>query len=689
MSLSRGPVRQGGALRALVLLAASVLAGAGPPLARPVHGQTETGWNDARVMELVRRARMERHSTLVDTGFVSYEAQARGFVYFFIDRPGSDDRTLVKADQIALEVFWQAPNRVRQRIVGLRDRKVLPTNIRYHLDHLTVVQDDFGDQIRLGDGDEVESVLHPMAPGGPDLYDYLLADSLTLRYGGEAQEVRVYEIRVRPRDPSGPGLVGSVFVDRAAAAIVRMSFTFTPASYVDPYLDYIRISLDNALWMGRYWLPYRQEAELRRELPQLDFMAGSIIRGRFEIGSYEFNTAIPPSTFVGTGVTAAPREQREAFPFERGLFDDLDERGLTPAPSLEEVRAQAQELLVGRAMSGLRPRRVHLRSFSDAARATRAEGLFLGAGLHLRPSPEAVLRLSAGYAFGRRTPAWGAQATVTHPERVVPVLDVYWDEPRDMGQGRAAAPVVSTLGALAVGEDWLDTYFTRGVRLTFRGPVPRAGPEVSLRWERHTSAHRPDADLDRRLRPVEEGILGAVQAWVPLPGRIPGGVEATFGRLGEHTFAGALLRGGWTRESPDRSWRLATEATAGLATGGAPPQELFMLGGRGTLPGYDFRSFVGHRFWLARLEATRTIAAPWLGVRAFAAAGGSALAGGALPPAWASHPGEMGGSNGVRGSVGVGLSLGWDVIRLDLARGVRGGRWELIFAVDPRFHPWL
>jgi len=246
----------------------------------PLWAQGPENWNDDRAMELVRRTRLLRRSTVVDTAFRSYQAQARGYVYFFIDRPDSDERTLVKADQVALELFWQAPNETWQRIVGLRDEKVLPTNIRYHLDHLTVVQDDFGDRIRLGDGDEVSEVIHPAGPGATRVYDYLLADSLSIRYGGKGDEVRVYELRVRPKDPDRPGFIGSMFVDRSTAAIVRMSFTFTPASYVDPYLDYIRISLDNSLWMGKYWLPYRQEAELRRELPQLDFLAGSIIRGR-------------------------------------------------------------------------------------------------------------------------------------------------------------------------------------------------------------------------------------------------------------------------------------------------------------------------------------------------------------------------------------------------------------------------
>jgi hypothetical protein len=37
----------------------------------------------------------------------------------------------------------------------------------------------------------------------------------------------------------------------------------------------------------------------------------------------------------------------------------------------------------------------------------------------------------------------------------------------------------------------------------------------------------------------------------------------------------------------------------------------------------------------------------------------------------------------------VGLSFLWDVLRLDLGRGLRDGGWELYFAVDPRFHSWL
>ncbi len=654
--------------------------------AEAARAQEREVWNDPRVLGLVRRARLERHSTLVDTAFWSYRGKARGYVYFFLDRPDTDERTLVKADQVALEILWRAPNETAQRIVGLRDQKVLPTNIHYHLDHLIVVLDDYGDRIRLGDGDEVESVLHPMAPGGPEFYDYLLADSLTLRYGEGAGEVRVYEVRVRPKNPDGDGFLGSVFLDRAAAAIVRMSFTFTPASYVDPYLDYIRIWLDNSLWLGKHWLPYRQEAELRREIPQLDFLAGSIIRGRWEIGGYEFNEELPLLAFTSPrGVTALPREQREAFPFERGLFDDVEQEGLTPAPSLEEIRAQAQQILTGRALTGLSPYRLHLRSFSDALRYNRAEGVFVGGGIHLRPQPNALLRFSAGYSVGRDQPSFSLSAT-TPPDRVVPVLDVFWDALRDIGPLPGTAPILGSLGAVLGGEDFLDPYFARGARLTFRGTLPDAGPELTLGWERHASAEGVLSGDRRAVRPVAEGVLGSAEGRVPfpLPASGRGTVVGTVGRIGDRSFGSVLAHGAWHRDGPGRDWKLRAELAGGAATQRTPPQMLFLMGGQGTLPGYDYRSFVGRRFWMTRLETTHPLRPPWVGIRAFTTLGATHLAGATLPTAWAATD-----SDGVRASVGAGLSLGWDVLRLDVARGLRDGRWEVMFSVDSRFHPWL
>ena len=113
------------------------------------------------------------------------------------------------------------------------------------------------------EGAEVDGVLHPAAPGALAYYDYRLADSLTLVL--PERELWVYKVEIRPRDLSGPGVVGAMYLERVHADIVRMEFTFTAASYLDPELDYLNVRLENVLWAGRFWLPFRQGLELRRE----------------------------------------------------------------------------------------------------------------------------------------------------------------------------------------------------------------------------------------------------------------------------------------------------------------------------------------------------------------------------------------------------------------------------------------
>ncbi len=658
-------------------------------MAAPLEAQAGGGWNDARVIALIRRARALRRSAVVDSAFRSYRAEARGYVYFYLDRPGSNDRTLVKADQLALDVDWHAPDQTHQTIVGRRDKKVLPTNIRYHLDHLTVVQDDYGDYIRIGNGAEVAAVLHPVGPGAENVYDYRLADSLSLRYDGGAREVRVYQIQVRPKDPDRPGFVGSIYLDSRRAAIVRMTFTFTPASYVDPDLDHIDISLDNSLWMGKYWLPYRQELEIRREIPVLDFKIGSVIRGRFEIGHYRFNVDLPPAEMAGPKVTISPPRELASFPFRHGLFADVDRQGLAPTPSMAKIRKQAEHVLRQRYLSGLSRTRLYVPSFSDALRWDRAEGLFLGAGVELRPHERVDLSGRVGYSFGRRR-ASGALSLTDRGGQVVPTLDVYWDGLRDLGPVPASSGAVNTLSALLFSQDHLDPYFVRGARLTLAGADSTRGLRIGLRWERQRSAHYVvgQGEDDRPVLPVDEGVLGAIDG--ALDASLFGGgtatLEATVGRLGARTFGTLLADAHWNvaREG-EQGWHGSLDALAGVASSRTPVQALYFLGGRGTLPGQPFRAWVGDRFWLVRAEGTLPLLRPWVGLRLFGAAGQTLLAHRSFPPGWQAHD-----SNGPRASVGAGLALAWDVIHLDLGRGLGSdGNWELTFSVSPRFRPWL
>lgn len=685
------------ALFALLCLSLTWAAQAAPALAQdgnrgasPATQAAPSSWNDPHVLRLVERARELRQSVAVDPEFSSYRAEARGHVYFFVDRPDSSEHVLVKGDQVALDVYWQAPNTTKQWIVGQRDEKVLPTSIRYHLDHLTVVQDDFGDFIRLGDGDEVEAVVHPVGPRAEEIYDFMLSDSLTVSYAGGQERIRVYEVRVRPKDLARPGFIGTVFLDRDRAAIVRMNFSFTPASYVDPYLDYIRISLDNSLWMGTYWLPYRQEIEIRREMPVLDFMAGSTIRSRFDIRAYDFDVEIPEQMLTGPSVRSLSPAQRAAFPFEGGVFDDLiEEGGVTTSTTMEDVRTQVREVVEDEVLSGLGPIRLHLARLSDFARYNRAEGIFLGGGLTLRPWSDLQARTTAGYAIGRRR-ASGAVTVSGEGGTMAPTVEGYWDVMGDIGGHPGATPLENTISSASASEDFFDPYFRRGAKLTLAGR-PRGRVSVSVQWEHHGSARdvvsEPGEETDfRPVRSVHEGTMAALSTnlRMGLPGGGAATLVATGGRLADREFASLHADGQWTVEDADERWSGIVSASGGITNPGAPAQTFYLIGGRHTLPGHEYRAFAGNAYWLVRTEATIPVHPPYIGIRAFTVLGATYLRGADLPPDWLA-----GDSEGVRASVGLGLSVGWDSMRLDVARAVRGGGWEAVFSLAPQFRSWM
>src|SRR5204863_5510751 len=264
---------------------------------------------------------------------------------------------LVKADQLELEVYWKAPQLSKQRIIGWRDRTELPTDINYHRDHLGIVQNNFGRAIRLGEGDEVRDVPHPLAPGGTDLYDFALGDTTAIVLSQRA--VRVVALRVRPKNFGTAAIVGTLFVDIESAELVRMAFNFTPKAYLDPQLEDVSIVLDNALWEGRFWLPYRQEVEIRRRATWLDIPARGIIRGRWEIDGYAFNLGLAASWFAGDEISAAPKAERDSFPWREPLATALQAVAEPVRESdLAAVRAAVERIAGEHALSGLKARRV-------------------------------------------------------------------------------------------------------------------------------------------------------------------------------------------------------------------------------------------------------------------------------------------------------------------------------------------
>ena len=138
--------------RVLAVLRAACWAALCCAIAQPVRAQA---WNDARARELVERATELRAQQLADTALRDYHATAHGFLTFLaqVGENYPDPPKVVRSDELALEVYWRAPNLSKQRIVGRRDTLALPTNIAYHQDHLGIVQNNFPSIIRLGEGD--------------------------------------------------------------------------------------------------------------------------------------------------------------------------------------------------------------------------------------------------------------------------------------------------------------------------------------------------------------------------------------------------------------------------------------------------------------------------------------------------------------------------------------------------------
>ena len=203
-------------------------------------------WNDSATVALVSRAVARRTVVQGDSGLRSWHVRAHGMLLFLAQLGEGETGTprLVKADELDVEVYWSAPGRSKQVIRGWRDRRYLPTDIRYHRDHLGIVTDGFGPRIRIGDGDEVKDVVHPLSEEGLARYEFARRDSATVATGGARVTLDV--IDVRPRDPDAPGVIGTVYLDRATAELVRARFSFTPVSYLDHTVEDLTVLLDYA-----------------------------------------------------------------------------------------------------------------------------------------------------------------------------------------------------------------------------------------------------------------------------------------------------------------------------------------------------------------------------------------------------------------------------------------------------------
>ncbi|MBI2615827.1 MAG: hypothetical protein HYW52_09170 [Gemmatimonadetes bacterium] len=664
------------------LLAVLTLAALGPA---GLAGQT---WNDSATTALIARAAARRVSAEADTGLRDFEARAHGFV-FFLGQLGEGlaaPPKLIKADQLVLEVYWKAPGRSKQRIVGWRDRRDLPTDIQYHRDHLGIVTNGFGNRIRVGEGDEVRDVPHPLAPGAAQWYDYALSDSLTIEI--PQRLVRVYEVLVRPKEPAAPRLVGTLYLDADQAQLVRMRFQFTKSAYLDPSLEDITIVLDNGLWEGRYWLPRRQEIEIRRHTTWLDLPARGIIRGRWEIGEYRFNVGLADQLFAGPEIAAASAEARSAYPWPEPLDAAIAETAGQGTLDLASVRAAVRQLASARVLSGLPGARPGAASVSDFLHVNRVEGLAPGAGGVVRAAGGA-LELRVWGSYGLSDERLKAKAGLQRPTAWGSVALEAGREIRDVGDEPLITPLFNSFSAQELGRDYGDYVLEDRARLAVRRRLGGVTVSLSGGMERTQSVATVATPVTGTFRP--NASLGAGRYWVGrvsvarrpwvLPPQPDVGFELQAeGGLGD-TARYVRLRGDGRVEVPLGSTAMRLHGWAAWGSRDLRPDRAFVWGGRGP-EGCNASVRCGGRYGAGGGAEWRVrVPFPELPLGSLVSTGGYVVVAPFVRGAWVD--GVVGGapwvaSGGLRPVTGIGIEWLHQLVRLELGVDLQRSKWALL-----------
>jgi hypothetical protein len=350
-------------------------------------------------------------------------------------------------------------------------------------------------------------------------------------------------VPVRPRSFARALVVGTLYLDAATAQLVRFRFSFTPAAYLDSQLEDISIVLENALYEQRYWLPYRQEIEIRRRTTWLDFPARGIIRGRWEIEGYDLNVPLPDGLFQGPAIAGLTRPRPADSTWTTPLAEAI--AGVAPPVNrqdMDALRVEVERIAGARALSGLPARRLAAGSLSDVVRVNRVQGLTLGFGgvVGLRGSRVQVRptigygtsdhRVTGGLAIGAGLGA--TQLTLSAARRV-----------RDLSDLPVIAPLVNSLLAQEGGTDFGDYVLLDAAALGLRQRLSgrtalglSAGVEeshsVGVRATPATGRYRPNPALGSgtyRVARVElERASGGIAVRRDVQGRLT--VEGGEGR---------------------------------------------------------------------------------------------------------------------------------------------------------------
>lgn len=659
-------------------------------MAQPVLATVqEATWNDVRSLDLINAA-IEARQAGRYSDVDRFAAYAEGQVHYLAEYGDDAGDQVVRSDRIALELLWQRGVGSLQTIVGRRYVSWIPTKIKYHIDHLSLVVDNFGDRIRIGDGDEVRDVLNPVAAGAPGVYDYRLVDSLSIFIGGKITEL--FRVEVRPRSLDSAAVVGTLDIERKSFALARLAVTFTPISYVDPTVRSVSVDLQNALVGNRVWLPAVQHVEVRRQVRFLDMPFGGTIRTSYRVLSWDLDPPDDVTIPLGNRVRSVnDRDLKRYMGWRTNEPDGAPQLVHADSALFERIRSDAIRVVRGRYLGGTSRLRLSIPTISSLLRVRRAEGLYMGSGVRYDLNGHWFVAAEGGYALGPEM-VEGSGLIAGRFGQFRLGFEGFVDQPADIGPWSAASGLIATGSALIRGEDFVDPFFETGGRAWVQYPVGGGMVKLAVSTAEQEAATLELNPLgDTRPRPLSRirqgrdtrASIGWTRDLEPFAGsNLSSQVNIDLAATGDFSYTRWVAEFSAIPTEPDADWGWEGRGGFGLVTGDAPPQRLLLIGGRRTLPGFEFRSFTGETAAFAQVALSRAVVYPWLRLRLLGAVGWALLD--EDDESFRSY--ELVDSDGVQGSIGGGISIAYDLIRIETVRGIRDqGVWEWMLSVNPQF----
>jgi len=641
-----------------------------------------------------------------------------------------------EVEQLATDALWTRGDRYDLHIVGYRAQNIGVPYSTLSLVRGWTLPTLYGDRLSLGAyfarsrRDDTLIAVHPFSSDRDKFYRFSGGDTVaTLR--SASRTISVVRIHVRPDIRGNTRLAafdGEIDLDADRAQIVRMRGRMVVAggssatrSALGQRLGVVAaayVEFVNAEINGAYWLPTFQRTEFQANFPMFG-QVRPVFRLVSTIGSIAVtDTGAPaPSAGVSTprvAVTWAPSDSVNAFREWRRELGALSTS--VHADDFDDIAPDAWRTIGGPRID------IFPSTISRVLRFNRIEGLFTGVAPSIN-FRSVVPGLSAGafggWAWSEQTARGGAFVSLRRANAIFGArAERALASTNDFVPPFSDDPGLAALFSSLDNFDYVDRRSATFSVARVLGSLDRglASAQVGLVSD-HAERTRIlrglfGAEDFRSNRGVDEGTSIVYSADLELHPNVTGEfVQPGIGARA-HVEAG---RGDldWTRSELRITGRkyfgplsVVTQAEGGLVAGDSPPpQQLFELGGDQSLPGYDYKEFVGDRAALFRVFASYRLniwQRPRRVWRNFLMPGLSPGIAGSVQGGWSelSSPGAIAAAarltspglpvavptNGAVATAGVGLTFFSDMIHFGVARPIdRAARLKFVAGFGTAF----